>query len=65
MAVAIRDENLWILALDTVEAARDDGVPIPKAGSVAYEVELAEVVLLLVQRLGLDIDEHGSAAGPT
>ena len=64
MAVAITDPDLWILALDVVEGARADELPIPRVGTADYEVELAEVVLLLVQRLDLDVAPCGRVGGP-
>jgi hypothetical protein len=50
MALAITDPDLLFLALDLVEAARDDGLPIPAFGSLAHQIEIAEVVLLVVER---------------
>ena len=55
MALAITDPNLLFLALDLVESAREDGLPIPAFGSLAHQTEIAEVVLLLVERLELEV----------
>jgi hypothetical protein len=55
MALAITDPNLLFLALELVEAAREDGLPIPAFGSLAHQTEIAEIVLLLVERLELKV----------
>jgi hypothetical protein len=55
MALAITDPNLLLFAIDLVEAAREDGLPIPAFGSLAHQIEIAEVVLLLVERLELSV----------
>lgn len=64
MGVAVTDPNLWCLAVDVVEGARDDGLPIPELGTEQYQVEVAEVVLRLVQRLGLEVDARGQVKDP-
>jgi hypothetical protein len=50
MALAITDPDLLFLALDLVEAARDDGLFIPAFGSLAHQTEIADVMLLVVER---------------
>ncbi len=59
MAVAIIDPEVWLAALVTIEDARDAGEHIPPLGTEAYRQEVAEVVLLLVERLRLPIDQRG------
>ena len=55
ITIAITDPNVWLLAIDLVESARDDGLPIPAFGSLAHQTEIAEIVLLLVERLELSV----------
>ena len=64
MAVAITDPDLWILALDVVEDARYAGLPIPEMASPEYAIELAEVVLRLVQRLHVEVAPSGRVRSP-
>ena len=64
MAVAIIDSEVWLAAMATIEDARDAGEYIPPLGTDAYRQEVAEVVLLLVERLRLPIDQNGRLGTP-
>lgn len=59
MAVAIIDSEVWLAAVVTIEDARDAGEHIPAQGTDAYRQEVAELVLRLVERFRLPIDQYG------
>ena len=62
MAMAITNPILWIKALDVLECARQEGRPVPEISTRGYQVELAQVVLLLASRAGALGPRAGEAA---